>query len=688
MFFEPLIPIHYIIFFSVSFIIILIISQYLKIRNLILRLLTFLIFLIFISNPQIEKKNTEFYKDLVLVVADLTESILETKKDKEVLSVLKSLNKQLNNLNNIDTINITLSNNKEDKDSNEKEIKTLLFKKINKTINNFNINRLSGVIVITDGQIHDFNNFNKLLSKIPIHYVLVGDKNEKDRILSTKNIPEYAVLGEKHHISINIKDNIDKKKLKTEIYLDEKLVDTKFFSPNKDNKYNLPVLHLGKNILEIKTEESPSEISTLNNSNIFEINGIQDKLKVMLISGEPNMGLRNLRNILNSDPNIELIHFTILRPPTKRDLTPVKELSLIPFPTQELFAADISKFNLIIFDQYGLQGILPSKYLDNISRFVISGGALLDIAGKKYLTKDSLIHSPIKQILPTNPIENFDKNKFRPKLTKIGKRHPITNKINENYIDNPWGHWNSFTKSKLVSGKILLHHNNDPLLVVDNVGKGRVAQILSNQTWVWQKSLNDKGPLIQLLRNTIQWLLKNPKMEENFINFFKENDLIKIRLNSLSSGNIITKIKTPSEKSFSLTLKDNGNGVFEGEFKSEETGKFQITFNNQKKSFIINNLDNIEIKEIISTDNEIKKYMKINNKETRNFNIIWNTYSSPKVIKIYSNKILGGKNWIGVLEKNIAKINQKSKQNLFNWYIIFISLIIFIFLSWYREGKN
>ena len=140
MFFEPLIPIHYIVFFSVSFIIILIISQYLKIRNLILRLLTFLIFLIFISNPQIEKKNTEFYKDLVLVVADLTESILETKKDKEVLSVLKSLNKQLNNLNNIDTINITLSNNKEEKDSNEKEIKTLLFKKINKTINNFNIN--------------------------------------------------------------------------------------------------------------------------------------------------------------------------------------------------------------------------------------------------------------------------------------------------------------------------------------------------------------------------------------------------------------------------------------------------------------------------------------------------------------------------------------------------------------------
>ena len=472
------------------------------------------------------------------------------------------------------------------------------------------------------------------------------------------------------------------------IYLDEELVDTIFFSPNKDHKYTLPTLHLGKNILEIRTEESSSEISTLNNSKVFEISGIQDKLKVMLISGEPNMGLRNLRNILNSDPNIELLHFTILRPPTKRDLTPVKELSLIPFPTQELFAADISKFNLIIFDQYGLQGILPSKYLDNISKFVISGGALLDITGKKYLTKDSLINSPIKQILPTSPIENFNENKFRPKLTKIGKRHPITNKLNENYSNNPWGNWDSFTKSKLISGKALLHYNDAPLLVVDNVGKGRVAQVLSNQTWIWQKSLNDKGPLIELLRNTIQWLLKNPKMEENFINFYKESGVIRIRLNSLSLGDIITKITTPSNKSFKLTLKDTGNGIFEGEFKSKETGKFKITFNNQIKNFIINNVNNREIKEVISTDDVIKKYIKENNTDSKNFNIVWNNSSSPKIVKVYSNKVLGGKNWIGVLEKNIAKIDQKTKQNLFNWYIIFISLIVFIFLSWYKEGKN
>ena len=489
MVFDPILQIKYIFIFSIFFILSIIICHYYKIKHLYLRVLTFLVFLIFILNPQIDKKNAQYHKDIVIVVSDMTQSIIETRKAKEVETIRKDLSSQLKEIGNIEQINIKLNNNRKIEQYKAKEIETSLFKEVNNVINGLNIERLSGIIIITDGQIHDLHNYNKLLSKTPIHYILVGNKNEKDRILKTTNIPKYAVLGKKYEISVNITDNIEKKDLKTDFYLNEQLFDTKYLSPNKSYKIPLPTLSIGKNILEIRTEETNIEISKLNNYQIHEIEGIQDKLKVMLISGEPNMGLRNLRNILNSDPNIELLHFTILRPPTKRDLTPVKELSLIPFPTQELFAADISKFNLIIFDQYGLQGILPPKYLDNISKFVVSGGALLDIVGKKHLTKDSLINSPIKQILPTIPLENLSNKSFKPELTKVGKRHPITNKLKDNYKEKPWGEWTNYTRSQLTSGKVLLHYENDPLLVVDNVGKGRVVQILSSDSWIWQKSL-------------------------------------------------------------------------------------------------------------------------------------------------------------------------------------------------------
>ncbi len=682
MIFEPILAIKHIFIFSIIFIVSLIICKYFKVKNLYLRILTFLVFLIFIFNPKIEKKSAEYYKDVVLVVSDLTQSIVETNKAEEVLSIHEAISNQLTKIDNIEQIDVKITNN------NEEEIKTSLFVEINNVIKDLKIERLSGIIAITDGQIHDVNNYNKLLSKTPIHFILVGDKNEKDRILKTANVPEYAVLGKKYNVSINILDNINKKNIKTEFYLNEKLIDTQFLAPNKNHKITLPKLSIGKNIFEVRVEETDIEVSKLNNYKIHEITGIQDKLKVMLISGEPNMGLRNLRNILNSDPNIELLHFTILRPPTKRDLTPVKELSLIPFPTQELFAADISKFNLIIFDQYGLQGILPNKYLDNISNFVISGGALLDIVGRKHLTENSLIYSPIKQILPTNPIESISNGRFRPELTKIGERHPITNKLKNNYLEKPWGKWANYTKSELISGKALLHHKNAPLLVVDNVGKGRVAQILSNESWVWKKSLNDKGPLIELMRNTIHWLLKNPKLEENFFSFYKESNSVKIRLNSIISGDIITTIITPNNKSIDLKLKDAGNGIYEGEFIPQERGKFKIIWKNKSEHFVLNDKNNKEIEEITSSDYKIKNYMDRNNIDTKNFNIVWQDQVIPSILRIYNNKIINGKNWIGILEKNVPKVSETSKQNLFNWYIVLIILVFLIFLSWYKEGKN
>ena len=688
MVFDPILQVKYIFIFSTFFVLSIIICYYCNIKYLYLRVFTFLVFLVFILNPQINKKHAKHHKDIVILVSDMTQSIIETGKAIKVESIHKNLSSQLIEIGNIEQINIKLNNTQKSEQYNSKEIETSLFKKVNNVINNLNIERLSGIIVVTDGQIHDFNNYNKLLSKIPIHYILVGNKNEKDRILKITNVPKYAILGKKYEIFVNIIDNTQKKDLKTEFYLNEKLVSTKYLTPNKSYKIPLPTLSIGKNILEIRTEETNIEISKINNYQSHEIEGIQDKLKVMLISGEPNMGLRNLRNILNSDPNIELLHFTILRPPTKRDLTPVKELSLIPFPTQELFAADISKFNLIIFDQYGLQGILPPKYLENISKFVVSGGALLDIVGKKHLSEDSIINSPIKQILPTTPLESITNNRFRPQLTKVGKRHPITNKLKKNYKEKPWGEWTNYTRSQLTSGNALLHHNNDPLLAVDNVGKGRVVQILSSDSWIWQKSLDNKGPLIELIRNIIQWLLKNPKLEENFIYFYKEDNLVKIRLNSISSGNINAKIITPKKETISLKLKDNGNGTFEGEFKSLERGKFQIMWKDKIKYFILNDIRNKEFEEIISTDYKIKSYIKKNNTLTKNFNIIWYDQSVPKVLRIYNNKILGGKNWIGVLQKNVPEISENSKQKLFNWYTVFMVLIFLIFLSWYKEGRN
>ncbi len=115
------------------------------------------------------------------------------------------------------------------------------------------------------------------------------------------------------------------------------------------------------------------------------VEGVRDHLKILLVSGEPNPGERAWRNLLKSDANVELVHFTILRPPEKQDGTPIRELALIAFPTAELFGQKIVDFDLIVFDRYSNMGLLPPAYFDNIVKYVRDGGALAIVAGPRFL---------------------------------------------------------------------------------------------------------------------------------------------------------------------------------------------------------------------------------------------------------------------------------------------------------------
>ena len=137
----------------------------------------------------------------------------------------------------------------------------------------------------------------------------------------------------------------------------------------------------GRTSSRSRPRRSSDELTTINNRAVVSIDGVRDKLRVLLVSGEPHAGERTWRNLLKSDAAVDLVHFTILRPPEKQDGTPINELSLIAFPTRELFQQKINEFHLIIFDRYARQGVLPIIYFDNIARYVRDGGAVLVAAG-------------------------------------------------------------------------------------------------------------------------------------------------------------------------------------------------------------------------------------------------------------------------------------------------------------------
>ena len=256
--------------------------------------------------------------------------------------------------------------------------------------------------------------------------------------------------------------------------------------PGAQLRVPMRVEHGGPNVIELDVEPSQSELTLVNNKAVVTIEGVRDKLKVLLVSGEPHAGERTWRNLLKSDASVDLVHFTILRPPEKQDGTPINELSLIAFPTRELFQQKINEFHLIIFDRYARQGVLPIIYFDNIARYVREGGAVLVAAGPDYASPTSIWRTPLEAILPAEPSGSTIERPYHAELSDAGKRHPVTRGLDGANTSPPhWSRWFRLVDTRAASGTTIMEGpDKRPLLVLSREGEGRVGLLLSDHIWL------------------------------------------------------------------------------------------------------------------------------------------------------------------------------------------------------------
>ncbi len=241
---------------------------------------------------------------------------------------------------------------------------------------------------------------------------------------------------------------------------------------------------------------------------------MRDKLRVLLVSGEPHPGERMWRNVLKADGNVDLVHFTILRSPDRPVDAPINELSLIAFPVADIFGRRIKDFDLIIFDRYSRQSVVPTQYLDNIVDYVKGGGALLIEAGPEFLTADGLANSPLADITPGTPNgEEYD-GPFKAQISALGQKHPVTRALLSDG-STAWGSWFRAIGASATSGDTIMDDGrNHPLLMLAHEGKGRVGLILTDQMWLWARGYEGGGPHLELLRRIAHWLMKEPELEE------------------------------------------------------------------------------------------------------------------------------------------------------------------------------
>ena len=425
-----------------------------------------------LSNPSLQVEERETLTDIVLLVVDESASQRIDVRPDQIADAITGVEREIATLSNTELRIVRLR----DADDNQG---TLLMEALTKAIAEEPRARLAGAILLTDGQLHDIEAAPDLPA--PLHMFLTGEDDDWDRRLLVQNAPAFAIVGEPITLTLRIEDDgVVPEGLSGDVVINVSVDGAEalqFTVPrNADIEVPVTLQHGGLNVIHFTLPEQPGELTSRNNAAIVQINGVRDRLRVLLVSGEPHAGERTWRNLLKSDASVDLVHFTILRPPEKQDGVPVNELSLIAFPTRELFLDKVDEFDLIIFDRYKRRGILPSIYLDNVRQYVADGGALLVAAGPDFATADSIYRSPLSEILPAAPTGRVRAELFLPKVTEIGERHPVTEGFLGAAGNADWGRWLRLIDVEAESGTTVLSGADEkPLLVLERVGEGRVS---------------------------------------------------------------------------------------------------------------------------------------------------------------------------------------------------------------------
>jgi hypothetical protein len=513
--FDPLLPVWLITAIAAAAALVCLLALWRRAKGAVLRMLAFALLLLWLAGPRLVRETREGLPDIGLLVIDQTASMQVNDRAALTEAARAAIGEQARQFHDLDLRTITVPE--------KGDAGTLLFGAIERAVGEIPRSRLAGIVAITDGQIHDVP--ETVPGGAPLNVLIPAKGEETDRRLRIIEAPGFGIVGKPVTIKVAVDDLGAPARGQATLTLrrDGEPPRQSSVPIGREQQIEIPITRAGPTVVELSANALPGEVSTINNRAVIEINGVRDRLRVLLISGEPHPGERAWRRLLKSDPSVDLVHFTILRPPEKDDMTPLNELALIAFPVRELFQDKIGEFDLIILDRFQNRGLLPLPYLANIANRVRQGGALLLSVGPEFSGMTSLAATPLAGVLPGGParFNAVVDEPFRPEITDLGQRHPVTEGLaGANPADNArpatWGQWYRRIQAGEMQGSVLMQTpDNEPLLALDRVGEGRVALLLSDQIWLWSRGHDGGGPQAELLRRIAHWLMKEPALEEN-----------------------------------------------------------------------------------------------------------------------------------------------------------------------------
>lgn len=646
------------------------------------RTLACFVFLLVLANPSVIEEERTAAPDVAVIVVDESQSQSFGKRMDRAENALAAVLEKLNPRPSLD-VRVTRA----PKDGAGAQ-RTDLFNSVQTLFADVPESRRAGVILLTDGQVHDVPERAESLSAFgPVHTLLTGEKGERDRQIKILSAPAYGLAGEEAEIRYSVVDTPGIGAATTNITMrwGGRYSATRTVAVGVEQTARFPIDNAGQNVIEIEVDDAGREITLANNKAAIVVNGVRDRLKVLLVSGQPHNGGRMWRDMLSSDPGVDLVHFTILREPDKLDQTPQDELSLIAFPFQELFEIKLYDFDLIIFDRYELNPILPNYYFANIVRYVKEGGALLEASGPSFSNEFSIYNSELAEILPGQPTGEVVERPFRPTLSGAGLRHPVT--MDFASASENWGPWLRQIGIAPKNGDVVMEGaDGQPLVVLSRVGKGRVAQIASDHIWLWARGYRGGGPQRDLLRRTAHWLMKEPELDESAFTSVIGDDAILLKRRSLDDAPLSVDVLAPDGTKSALTLSPGGApGWLGGEIPITQNGVYSVSDGEKSHFIVVGTLGAPEMNGVISTE----EFLAPAAKETGG-SVRWLSDFSgvPDIRHVEAGRKYSGAGWMGLRRNHDYAVTGVKDRALLPPLVSLLLLAGGCLLLWWREGRS
>jgi hypothetical protein len=551
--------------------------------------------------------------------------------------------------------------------------------------------RVAGAVLITDGRVHDIPAHSTQLGfQAPVHALITGRSGERDRRIALVQTPRFGIVGQRQTVAFRVEDEgAPRGRADVTVSSNGEVVEQRAVASGEVVRVEIEIAHAGPNVVEIEASPLDGELTPLNNRAAIAIEGVREKLRVLLVSGEPHAGERIWRNLLKSDAAVDLIHFTILRPPEKQDGTPINELSLIAFPTRELFQQKIHEFDLIIFDRYAQQGVLPLLYFDNITRYVKKGGAVLVAAGPDYASSDSIYRTPLEEVLPAEPTGNVTERPFHARLTDSGRRHPVTRALEGAAFDPPrWSRFFRVVDADPTPGAATLIGAPDdrPVLVLSRQGEGRVALVLSDHIWLWARGYEGGGPHLDLLRRVSHWLMKEPELEEERLRLLVSGRKLVVERQSMKDQVPPVTVTSPSGRAVTVEPRPADPGIWRAEIDAKELGLWRASDGELTALVNVGPINPREVSEVTSTTEALAPLA-----QATGGGVIriaeHGRVELPRVLSIRGSDRFAGSDWIGLKNRDAYAVTGLSLFPVLAGFAGLVLLLAAFTAAWAREGR-